>query len=106
MSTVIVLGGDGVQGEPRLSLKPLNPDLCCAQQLVRRSFGSQRSDRRWIEPFSDQPNSQDNFLHGDGSRQGNIAGNAVTAEQGQHASHHHQDDGDDTEAREPSGNEP
>ena len=106
MSTVIVLGGDGFQGEPRLSLKPLNPNLCCAQQLVRRSFGRQRSYYRWIESFHDQPNPQDNFLHGDGSRQGNIAGNTVTAEQGQHASYHQQDDRDDPEAREPSGNEP
>ena len=38
-----MLEGDGFQGKPRLSLKSLNPDLCCAQQLVRRSFGRQSS---------------------------------------------------------------
>ena len=96
----------GAQGELRPSLKPHNPYLCRVQQLVRFRFPRLGSTYRRIESFNDQPNRQNHFLQNNGKRQENVAGNAVTAEQGQHASRHHQDDRDDTEARQPSGNEP
>ena len=46
-----ILGG--FQGGLMLPLKPHISDLCHAQQLVRRCFGRQGSDGRWIESFND-----------------------------------------------------
>ena len=81
-------------------------NLCRTQQLIHFRVFRLGSAYGWIESFNDQPDCQNHFLQKNGERQGNVAGNTVTAKQGQHASRHHQDDRDDAEAREPSGNEP
>ena len=80
------------------SPKPYSANLCRAQELIRRCFRSPGSDCRRIEPFNDQPDRQNQLLHEDRRRQGNVAGDTVAAEQGQHARDRQGGDRGDTEA--------
>ena len=93
-----MLSGEGFREGLQPSLIPYSANLCRAQKLVRRCFRSPGSDCRRIESFNDQPDRQNQFLHDDRSRQGNVAGDTVAAEQGQHARASSGGDRGDTEA--------